>query len=1210
MSASIFGHISVKLAACRFSIVRTNVAGVNQSVLPLTVRLKRSGVGCLLAIMLGFPISDAGAQPPRETAVLVGMEGSVELLPAASTNWIPARVGAKLNVGDQLRTGPRSRATVRLSNMSVLRIGELMSYEIEPTHTASGKPILNLKSGTAYFFSRGRPQEVRFRTPTVAAAIRGTEFNILVAADGRTTVTMIDGEVELTNQFGTVFLRSGDEGVAEAGKAPVRTTVINAVNVIQWDLYYPGVLDVAELDLTTGERRQLAESLAAYQQGALCEALRKYPADHRPESAADHLYLGALLLSVGLVDQAGSHFESASAGGAEYLALANALREVVASVKFEPWPEPSAPRLATEFLAGSYYQQSRANLPAALAAARKSVEKSPAFAFGWERVAELEFSFGHTDAALDALNKSLALAPRNPQAVALKGFLLAAQNRIADALQQFDEALGIDDSLGNAWLGRGLCKIRRNDAEGGLEDLGVAAALEPNRAILRSYLGKAFSQVGDDARANHELELARKFDTNDPTSWLYSALLNQQQNRINKAIRDLEKSQELNDNRSVYRSRMLLDEDAAVRGANLAGIYRDAGMDDVSVREATRAVNYDYANYSAHLFLANSYNQLRDPNQINLRYETPWLSEYLLANLLAPVGAGTLSQTVSQQEYSRLFQHDGFGVASSTDYSSRGDWTQSGSQYGVFGNFGYAVDTLYRSANGERLNNDQQQLTVSTQLKYDVTPHDSVFFQAIYYDASAGDLNQYYYPQSADPALHTHETQEPLLLLGYRHEWSPGVETLAIAGRFDDTLHVTTADAPVLLLARNGAGTVIAVPTPALPTAALAYRSAPEIYSAEVQQIWQTEKYGAVFGARAQFGTFNTQSALGASTPTLVASMTQTSVLAFATAPNSQSVSPDFTRCTGYGYLFWRPFEPLQLNGGLSYDELEFPQDYRSPPIGGGEQSENQVSPKAGFTWTPRRGTTVRFAYTRSLGGVSFDQSVRLEPSQVAGFTQAFRSLIPEAIAGSTSGAKFETYGLAMEQEFKTDTYLAVEGQILNSDVNQTIGVVNLDFPPPIYTPGGTLQELDYTEENLIVTANQLLGECWSVGARYELSRAELATTYPEIPASVSSAGFTRNTATLDQLTLFALFNHPSGFFARAEANWYSQRNDGYTPALPGDDFWQVNLFGGYRFWHRHAQVQLGLLNLNGQDYHLNPLNLYTELPRQRTFAINFQFIF
>ena len=90
----------------------------------------------------------------------------------------------------------------------------------------------------------------------------------------------------------------------------------------------------------------------------------------------------------------------------------------------------------------------------------------------------------------------------------------------------------------------------------------------------------------------------------------------------------------------------------------------------------------------------------------------------------------------------------------------------------------------------------------------------------------------------------------------------------------------------------------------------------------------------------------------------------------------------------------------------------------------------------------------------------------------MAGFNQAFRSLIPEAIAGSTAGAKFETYGLALEQKFKTGTYLAIEGQILDSDVSQTIGVMNLNFPPPTYTAAGTLQDLDYTEKNLIVTAN------------------------------------------------------------------------------------------------------------------------------------------
>src|SRR5205823_3073807 len=153
-------------------------------------------------------------------------------------------------------------------------------------------------------------------------------------------------------------------------------------------------------------------------------------------------------------------------------------------------------------------------------------------------------------------------------------------------------------------------------------------------------------------------------------SWLYLALIDEQGNRINDAVEDLEKSKELNDNRSLFRSRLLLDQDQAVRSANLATIYRDDGMFERSVQEAARAVNSDYGNYSAHLFLSESYDALRDPKLINLRYETPAFSELLVANLLAPPSGGTLSQNISQQEYSRFFDANHFGVFSTTEYSS------------------------------------------------------------------------------------------------------------------------------------------------------------------------------------------------------------------------------------------------------------------------------------------------------------------------------------------------------------------------------------------------------------------------------------------------------------------------------------------------------------------------------------------------------------
>jgi outer membrane receptor protein involved in Fe transport len=51
--------------------------------------------------------------------------------------------------------------------------------------------------------------------------------------------------------------------------------------------------------------------------------------------------------------------------------------------------------------------------------------------------------------------------------------------------------------------------------------------------------------------------------------------------------------------------------------------------------------------------------------------------------------------------------------------------------------------------------------------------------------------------------------------------------------------------------------------------------------------------------------------------------------------------------------------------------------------------------------------------------------------------------------------------------------------------------------------------------------------------------------------------------------------------------------------------FWQHNFYIGYRFPHRHAEIRLGLLNITDKDYRLNPITLYSELPRERTLEVS-----
>jgi len=380
------------------------------------------------------------------------------------------------------------------------------------------------------------------------------------------------------------------------------------------------------------------------------------------------------------------------------------------------------------------------------------------------------------------------------------------------------------------------------------------------------------------------------------------------------------------------------------------------------------------------------------------------------------------------------------------------------------------------------------------------------------------------------------------------------------------------------------------------------------IYSAELQQIWQTPEHNTIAGGRLQYGDFvttnlqNLPSALGSLFPNPPSPATR------------QDFNSQFNRVSLYGYHEWQILDPLQLFGGLTYDWMKFPANIQTAPISNEEQTSSQLSPKAGMIWTPMNDTSIRFAYTRSVGGASVDQSYQLEPSQVAGFLQSFRSVIPESVAAESPGAKFETYGVSLEQKLSTGTYLGVSAQILNSLDRQVVGAFDLMAPESFYAvPSGLRENLDYHEGTLRFKANQLLGREWSVGAEYGISQATLNNNFINVPDGLRFVNFVprqQTEAVLQQADLFAIYNHPSGFFLTGEALWNDQSNAGYTPSLPGDDFWQLNAFAGWRFLHRRAELRLGVLNIGGQDYNLNPLNLHEEYPHQRTFTMRLRLNF
>lgn len=1141
------------------------------------------------AIISGFVILSAlcaGGRIPDDSVggEIVLVENQVDRSPG-DAGWRKAAVGDAVKWQEQIRTGELSRAGIELSTGGVLRISELTSLRLQPPPggAAEGRGKIDFVRGAAYFFSR-TDKEADIKTPTASLNIRGTEFALEVGADGKTVVTMLDGGVGLSNEFGVVDLASGEQGIAERGRAPRKTAVLDASEEIQWFLYYPGIADPAGFKGLGGH---FAAAQAAYAKGDLLGALERLP---RARTAEEFKFSAAVKLASGRIDAVEADLKRAGHGS-----LTDSLRLMIEVVK-KPAAEMAdarAPATPEGRVALSYALQSRGDLEGALAAAREAVDASPEFGLAWARIAELEFGFGRHDESIAAVDRALEISPQNAQAISLKGYLHMSKNRIPEAQRFFAEAIAIDPALGNAWLGQGLAYFQQQNRAAALRSIIIAAAVEPNRSFLRSYLGKAFAENRIPDRADRELGLARKLDPGDPTAPLYQALLDQRENRNNQGIGNLEKSVELNDNRAIYRSGFLLDKDRSVREANLAALYKNAGMTETSLEEARRSVISDYLNPSAHLFLSNSYNALRDPRRVSLRDETPWFNELLIANLLSPAGTDLLPQNISQQEYTDLFPLSRFGFTNSTNYRSDGEWLSTGTASTRSGKTSVALDYEIFTADGYRPNQDAERYTAYLQMKHALTPRDSVYLNLKFQDSKGGDLRQLYDESTYDPDFRFEQEQAPVTILGYQHEWSPQSRTLLLGGLLTD--RVETSNAAGSTLAMFIDAMLPGLSDPLTFVSDVRQERETEVYFGEIQQIWSDERQTLLVGARFDSGSFPTDSSFAAQAISRV----------LPSDPFHLGAEPDYERRAAYVYYtreLWRGF---WATAGLAYDEQEYPFNTSLPPVTGSIEESSEYLPKAGIVWTPMDALTLRLGYARSRGGATFDESVRLEPTQVAGFTQSFRTLINESTVGGLAAPLFDTGGASILYKLPTRTYIGGEGFIRTAAADRGVGVLGVDIGTFTYSGAFQLrEELDYEEWGGSFYVNQLIGDEWALGARYTYTNGELDRSFPELTAAAIAGYSSSESSDLHQAETYLIWSHESGWFSRLNARFFSQDNEGYTPARPDDSWTQLDFSVGKRFFQNRGALEIGVLNLTGGDYQFNPLLTQADFPRERVFFV------
>jgi len=158
----------------------------------------KSTIAALIAVVLA---AFSQIAPAQSAALVEGVQMPAWLERGADRK--PLAVGMELKAGDTVKTGAGSRALVKFSEGSLVKLGENASLAITDINADSDgifKAALRVAEGafrfTTNLLQKTRRREVSVRVATVTAGIRGTDFWGKSAPE-RQVVCLIEGAIEV-----------------------------------------------------------------------------------------------------------------------------------------------------------------------------------------------------------------------------------------------------------------------------------------------------------------------------------------------------------------------------------------------------------------------------------------------------------------------------------------------------------------------------------------------------------------------------------------------------------------------------------------------------------------------------------------------------------------------------------------------------------------------------------------------------------------------------------------------------------------------------------------------------------------------------------------------------------------------------------------------------------------------------------------------------
>jgi len=458
----------------------------NPSISFVTVLMEQATRFALLILFIWAITPVAMANEVKGFVQVVDLQGAAEVRIGDDPAWQSVKQGQRLAPGSTLRTRPHSRMALLLADRTQVRLNENSLLEIQEVSDGSktaGQTKFRQLLGRSWVQSKTVPKGVKWVTPVAVAGLRGTDWEIEVAEDGRTLLTVLSGEIDFSNEFGAMVVKANEQASVEPGKPPLKLLVQNPRQRVQWvSAYQADPLRHITLD------------------GRGIPALRATLAESPSDEPNALLVRARALADLGRWQEARSAFDKA-------LASAPDRSDARTGMAFAALNAGDTER-ARSLLGATVLDDTRDELAAYAGVSLKILEQDIAGALAdlqvlttrtdlsqpapWLMQADLMAYAGRFDAGLDNLDLGLQRFPNHPRLLSLKARLQLLADQPALAIASAEAAALADANSFEAQLARGDIARREGDVVNTYDAYERAIALKPEDD--RAWFGRGVAE--------------------------------------------------------------------------------------------------------------------------------------------------------------------------------------------------------------------------------------------------------------------------------------------------------------------------------------------------------------------------------------------------------------------------------------------------------------------------------------------------------------------------------------------------------------------------------------------------------------------------------------------------------------------------------------------------------------------------------------------